>query len=74
MPINLKKIQRLIKQHKAGWIAGDTPISRLSPKKRVRRHGAMEPRRAIPFTGHVHYHTGTGLPARFDYRNINGKN
>ena len=74
MPVNLKDIQNLIKQHKARWIAGDTPHSRLSREERVRLLGAMEPRPAIPFTGHVHYHTGTRLPANFDYRNIDGKN
>ena len=74
MPVNLKDIQNLIKQHKARWIAGDTPHSRLSREERVRLLGAMEPRPAIPFTGHVRYHTGTRLPANFDYRNIDGKN
>ena len=74
MPVNCKDIQSLIEQHKAGWIAEGNPHSRLSPEQRAGLHGAMEPRPAIPFTGHVHYHTGTGLPAHFDYRHINGKN
>jgi C1A family cysteine protease len=74
MPSNLQEIQRLIEQNNAGWIARDTPISRLSPEQRARLFGAMEPRPAIPFTGHVHYATGIGLPENFDYRNIDGKN
>ena len=74
MAVNCKDIQSLIERHKAGWIAEDNPHSRLSPEQRAGLHGAMEPRTAIPFTGHVHYHTGTGLPANFDYRNIDGKN
>jgi C1A family cysteine protease len=74
MPSNLQEIQRHIEQHNAGWIATDTPISRLSPKERLRLLGAMEPRPAIPFTGRVHYATGIGLPTHFDYRDINGKN
>ena len=72
MPVNLQDIQNLIEQHNAGWIAGDNPISSLSPEERVRRLGASP--RAIPFTGHVHHHTGAGLPAYFDYRHIDGKN
>jgi C1A family cysteine protease len=74
MPVKLQDIQSLIEHHNAGWIAGDNPHSRLSREERVRLLGAMEPRPAIPFRGHVHYHTGTGLPASFDYRNIDGKN
>lgn len=74
MPTNLQDIRSLIEQHNAGWIAGDNPISRLSREERVRRLGVMEPRPAIPFTGRVHHYTGTGLPAHFDYRNIDGKN
>lgn len=74
MPVNLQDIQSLIEQHNAGWIAGDNRISRLSHEERVRRLGVMEPHPAVPFTGHVHHHTGTGLPAYFDYRHINGKN
>jgi C1A family cysteine protease len=74
MPVNLQDIQKQIEQHKAGWIAGDNPISRLSPEQRARRLGAMEPHPAVPFTGHVHHHTGAGLPAHFDYRHIKGKN
>jgi C1A family cysteine protease len=74
MPVTLQEIQSLIEQHKAGWIAGDNPFSRLSREERAGLYGAMEPRPAIPFEGPVHYHTGTGLPAHFDYRNIDGKN
>jgi len=74
MPVTLQEIQSLIEQDKAGWIAGDNPFSRLSREERAGLYGAMETRPAIEFTGHVHYHTGTGLPAHFDYRNIDGKN
>jgi len=72
--IGLVDVQTEIEKHNAGWVAGDNPIWSLPPDQRLRRLGAIEPRPTAPFTGHVHYHTGIGLPASFDYRHINKNN
>ena len=71
-------LQKKIDQTGAGWIAGDNDISRRSVEDRKKLLGTIIDPEAEAFMAlsATHFATfGDGpLPAKLDYRNINGRN
>jgi C1A family cysteine protease len=75
----LDEINYAIHSKGAHWLAGETPISKLSPEERKMRLGAMKPflstADVLSATGGASTSSLTGTaPATLDWRNYNGYN
>lgn len=75
----LIEIHKAIKAKGKKWVAGETSVSKLSPKEKMSRLGAiigplMEEEKASAIPPDSLYATGSTLPARFDWRSYNGLN
>ncbi len=74
LAINADDINKAIRDKGAGWVAGDTPVSKLSPDDRKR----LLPMRPVIRPGTElksnKYHAEEVLPSKIDWRNVNGHN
>ncbi len=74
LAINADDVNRAIREKGADWVAGETPISKLTPAERKR----LFPMKPIslpvlkPKSGK--FYTEEVLPAKVDWRNVNGHN
>jgi C1A family cysteine protease len=74
LAINADDINKAINDKGAGWVAGETSISKLSPEDRKR----LLPMKPVIRPGKElksdKYHAEEVLPAQIDWRNIGGRN
>ena len=81
---DLKQLQSAILQAGATWVAGETPLTELSPQEKRLRLGAEPPPSETSFdereqTARTRFQAGVemkaiGAPAFYDLRNVDGKN
>jgi hypothetical protein len=72
--INADDVNKAIRDKGAGWVAGETPVSKLTPSERKR----LLPMKPVIRPGtelkSYKYHAEEVLPAHFDWRNVDGHN